>query len=153
MFTKRCSKNVFKPPFSIIYSFIFHLMLIFVVVSSSFSLKIIFLSLYVGLCKYFKNSFLLIIISIVFSFATHSLSISSLVLFLSPTGQSLGYGFVNYIRQEDADKAISTLNGLRLQNKTIKVICIISICKVCRFILIDTIKFAGFCCATLKRIN
>lgn len=37
------------------------------------------------------------------------------------TGQSLGYGFVNYHRQEDAEKAISTLNGLRLQNKTIKV--------------------------------
>jgi len=37
------------------------------------------------------------------------------------TGQSLGYGFVNYHRQEDATKAISTLNGLRLQNKTIKV--------------------------------
>jgi ELAV like protein 2/3/4 len=35
--------------------------------------------------------------------------------------QSLGYGFVNYVRPEDADKAISTLNGLRLQNKTIKV--------------------------------
>ena len=41
--------------------------------------------------------------------------------FLS-TGQSLGYGFVNYHRQEDATKAIQTLNGLRLQNKTIKVI-------------------------------
>ncbi|XP_014670348.1 PREDICTED: ELAV-like protein 3 isoform X2 [Priapulus caudatus] len=37
------------------------------------------------------------------------------------TGQSLGYGFVNYCRVEDAAKAISTLNGLRLQNKTIKV--------------------------------
>jgi hypothetical protein len=36
-------------------------------------------------------------------------------------GQSLGYGFVNYHRQEDATKAIQTLNGLRLQNKTIKV--------------------------------
>jgi len=36
-------------------------------------------------------------------------------------GQSLGYGFVNYIRSEDAEKAINTLNGLRLQNKTIKV--------------------------------
>merc|ERR1740123_2722705 len=36
-------------------------------------------------------------------------------------GQSLGYGFVNYHRAEDAMKAISTLNGLRLQNKTIKV--------------------------------
>ncbi|XP_041359060.1 ELAV-like protein 1-B isoform X5 [Gigantopelta aegis] len=38
-----------------------------------------------------------------------------------PTGQSLGYGFVNYKRADDADKAINTLNGLRLQNKTIKV--------------------------------
>ncbi|MFH4977737.1 hypothetical protein AB6A40_004446 [Gnathostoma spinigerum] len=37
------------------------------------------------------------------------------------SGQSLGYGFVNYVRQEDALKAVSTLNGLRLQNKTIKV--------------------------------
>merc|ERR1719443_2154084 len=37
------------------------------------------------------------------------------------TGQSLGYGFINYHRQEDASKAIQTLNGLRLQNKTIKV--------------------------------
>uniref|UniRef100_A0A1I7VX04 ELAV-like protein 2 n=1 Tax=Loa loa TaxID=7209 RepID=A0A1I7VX04_LOALO len=36
-------------------------------------------------------------------------------------GQSLGYGFVNYIRQEDAYKAVTSLNGLRLQNKTIKV--------------------------------
>jgi ELAV like protein 2/3/4 len=37
------------------------------------------------------------------------------------TGQSLGYGFVNYHRAEDAEKAINTLNGLLLQNKTIKV--------------------------------
>merc|ERR1719147_630113 len=37
------------------------------------------------------------------------------------TGQSLGYGFVNYHRIEDATKAIQTLNGLRLQNKTIMV--------------------------------
>lgn len=37
------------------------------------------------------------------------------------TGQSLGYGFVNYQRLEDASKAINTLNGLRLQNKQIKV--------------------------------
>ncbi|XP_018099264.1 ELAV-like protein 2 isoform X1 [Xenopus laevis] len=36
-------------------------------------------------------------------------------------GQSLGYGFVNYIDPKDAEKAISTLNGLRLQTKTIKV--------------------------------
>lgn len=38
-----------------------------------------------------------------------------------PTGQSLGYGFVNYKCVRDAEKAIHTLNGLRLQNKTIKV--------------------------------
>ncbi|CAF3519043.1 unnamed protein product [Rotaria sp. Silwood1] len=37
------------------------------------------------------------------------------------TGQSLGYGFVNFIRTEDAEKAVTTMNGLRLQNKTIKV--------------------------------
>ncbi|VDP09824.1 unnamed protein product [Soboliphyme baturini] len=34
---------------------------------------------------------------------------------------SLGYGFVNYVRAEDAQKAIDTLNGLRLQTKLIKV--------------------------------
>jgi ELAV like protein 2/3/4 len=37
------------------------------------------------------------------------------------TGQSLGYGFVNFIRTEDAEKAVKAMNGLRLQNKTIKV--------------------------------
>ncbi|XP_076051672.1 ELAV-like protein 1 isoform X11 [Oratosquilla oratoria] len=37
------------------------------------------------------------------------------------TGQSLGYGFVNYVRTDDAERAINQLNGLRLQNKTIKV--------------------------------
>lgn len=37
------------------------------------------------------------------------------------TSQSLGYGFVNYVKPEDAEKAINTLNGLRLQNKVIKV--------------------------------
>ncbi|XP_061525181.1 ELAV-like protein 2 isoform X7 [Phyllopteryx taeniolatus] len=37
------------------------------------------------------------------------------------TGQSLGYGFVNYVDAKDAEKAINTLNGLRLQTKTIKV--------------------------------
>ncbi|XP_077598092.1 ELAV-like protein 2 isoform X1 [Stigmatopora nigra] len=39
----------------------------------------------------------------------------------SVAGQSLGYGFVNYVDPKDAEKAISTLNGLRLQTKTIKV--------------------------------
>lgn len=37
------------------------------------------------------------------------------------TGQSLGYGFVNFLRMDDAEKAVQTMNGLRLQNKTIKV--------------------------------
>ena len=37
------------------------------------------------------------------------------------TGQSLGYGFVNFLRTDDAEKAVQTMNGLRLQNKTIKV--------------------------------
>lgn len=37
------------------------------------------------------------------------------------SGQSLGYAFVNFSKSEDADKAIVTLNGMRLQNKTIKV--------------------------------
>ncbi|XP_037935342.1 protein elav isoform X2 [Teleopsis dalmanni] len=36
-------------------------------------------------------------------------------------GQSLGYGFVNYVRPQDAEQAVNVLNGLRLQNKTIKV--------------------------------
>lgn len=38
-----------------------------------------------------------------------------------PAGQSLGYGFVNYVCQKDAEKAITAINGMRLQNKTIKV--------------------------------
>ena len=46
---------------------------------------------------------------------------SQLMNLSSLLGQSLGYGFVNYVRPEDAEKAITTLNGLRLQNKTIKV--------------------------------
>uniref|UniRef100_A0A3P8UGM0 ELAV-like protein n=1 Tax=Cynoglossus semilaevis TaxID=244447 RepID=A0A3P8UGM0_CYNSE len=37
------------------------------------------------------------------------------------TGHSLGYGFVNFVNHIDAERAISTLNGLRLQSKTIKV--------------------------------
>ena len=41
--------------------------------------------------------------------------------YISSAGQSLGYGFVNYKKADDAEKAINTLNGLRLQNKTIKV--------------------------------
>nr|XP_057930467.1 ELAV-like protein 1 [Doryrhamphus excisus] len=36
-------------------------------------------------------------------------------------GNSLGYGFVNFVNASDAERAISSLNGLRLQSKTIKV--------------------------------
>jgi ELAV like protein 2/3/4 len=38
------------------------------------------------------------------------------------TGQSLGYAFVNFVNQDDAEKAVNTLNSMRLQNKTIKVL-------------------------------
>lgn len=37
------------------------------------------------------------------------------------SGQSLGYGFVNYKNPDDAEKAIKTYNQLKLQNKVIKV--------------------------------
>nr|CAX73501.1 ELAV-like protein 2 [Schistosoma japonicum] len=37
------------------------------------------------------------------------------------TGQSLGYGFVNYVDASDAERAIRVLNKMKLQNKTIKV--------------------------------
>ncbi|KAL3319330.1 ELAV-like protein 2 [Cichlidogyrus casuarinus] len=37
------------------------------------------------------------------------------------TLQNLGYGFVKYMSAKDAEKALATLNGLRLQNKIIKV--------------------------------
>ncbi|VUZ42786.1 unnamed protein product [Hymenolepis diminuta] len=36
------------------------------------------------------------------------------------TGQSLGYGFVNYANASDAEKAIKHFNGMRLKNKKIK---------------------------------
>uniref|UniRef100_A0A0A9WFA6 ELAV-like protein 2 n=2 Tax=Lygus hesperus TaxID=30085 RepID=A0A0A9WFA6_LYGHE len=37
------------------------------------------------------------------------------------TGESLAYGFVNYRKKEDAEKAINNLNGLKLGPKVIKV--------------------------------
>lgn len=37
------------------------------------------------------------------------------------TGYSFGYGFVNYQRPEDAEKAIEKLNGMQLEHKRIKV--------------------------------
>lgn len=57
-------------------------------------------------------------------------------------GQSLGYGFVNYHRPEDAEKAINTLNGLRLQNKTIKVFKLfLGFCIVNLLYMLNTILF------------
>ncbi|KAK2149037.1 hypothetical protein LSH36_471g06036 [Paralvinella palmiformis] len=37
------------------------------------------------------------------------------------TGYSYGFGFVDFVKEEDALRAIQTLNGLQLQNKRIKV--------------------------------
>ena len=37
------------------------------------------------------------------------------------TGQSLGYGFVKYKTSEAAESAIAMYNGLRIQNKVLKV--------------------------------
>ena len=37
------------------------------------------------------------------------------------TGQSLCYGFVNFVNIEDADRAYKELNGVNIQNKQIKV--------------------------------
>jgi len=37
------------------------------------------------------------------------------------TGYSFGYGFVNYVKTQDATQAIATLNGKNIQNKQIKV--------------------------------
>ena len=54
------------------------------------------------------------------------------MIFSLEVGQSLGYGFVNYHRADDATKAIQTLNGLRLQNKTIKVSQLIQIMRLTR---------------------
>lgn len=41
--------------------------------------------------------------------------------FILQTGYSYGFGFVNYAKAEDAATAISTLNGLQVQNKRLKV--------------------------------
>ena len=37
------------------------------------------------------------------------------------TGYSSGFGFIDYERAQDADRAIQALNGLQVQHKTIKV--------------------------------
>lgn len=55
------------------------------------------------------------------------------------SGQSLGYGFVNYVDPNDADKAINTLNGLKLQTKTIKVSKTSSVCQTAYFWILDVV--------------
>lgn len=37
------------------------------------------------------------------------------------TGNSMGYAFVNYTKRDDAERAIKTFNGLKMQNKTLRV--------------------------------
>ena len=37
------------------------------------------------------------------------------------SGQSLGYGFVNFYSERDAERAVRAFNGYRLHNKQIKV--------------------------------
>ncbi|CAI6349820.1 unnamed protein product [Macrosiphum euphorbiae] len=37
------------------------------------------------------------------------------------TGYSFGFGFVNFVRPEDASKAIEVMNGLQVENKRLKV--------------------------------
>lgn len=66
------------------------------------------------------------------------------------TGQSLGYGFVNFLRMDDAEKAVQTMNGLRLQNKTIKVSSIHTETIITKLLIFI---FKGFICSSIIRIN
>ncbi|KRY10733.1 ELAV-like protein 1-A [Trichinella patagoniensis] len=61
--------------------------------------------------------FLLASVIILYLFSDYFVSKIS---FLS-VGQSLGYGFINYVNPESAAKAIERLNGLGLQSKKMKV--------------------------------
>lgn len=49
------------------------------------------------------------------------------------TYQSLSYGFVNYFNPSDAEQAVNKLNGLKLQNKTLKVSYARPSCQVTKF--------------------
>lgn len=60
-------------------------------------------------------------LQIFFNYTKFFLFFILLFSFFFSLGHSLGYGFVNYLNPNDAERAISTLNGLRLQSKTIKV--------------------------------
>lgn len=43
------------------------------------------------------------------------------VIMIIHSGQSLGYGFVNFYSERDADRSVRAFNGYRLHNKQIKV--------------------------------
>lgn len=83
-----------------------------------------------GVSQLFHDVFLLFffLLSVMWSrceaAVTHTVWLFYFVVFLCVSlGHSLGYGFVNFVNPSDAERAISTLNGLRLQSKTIKVKC------------------------------
>jgi len=75
----------------------------------------IYIYIYIYIYRFDKNNELACVLVV----RDYSLRID--VINCRRAGQSLGYGFVNYRSIDSARKAIDTLNGLRLQNKTIKV--------------------------------
>lgn len=83
----------------------------------------------------FENCTVTVFFGPIFIYQFHLFSLIMLMFVIA--GQSLGYGFVNYVDPKDAEKAINTLNGLRLQTKTIKVRhCLVAFRKtVCRLCL------------------
>lgn len=48
-------------------------------------------------------------------------SLLQIIFFLFQTGYSFGFGFVNFVRPEDASRAIEVMNGLQVENKRLKV--------------------------------
>ena len=81
----------------------------------SFGSRGMFLKIFFVYTFHFLSALFLLI----FQFCSFLFSLFSHML---PTGQSLGYGFVNFMKSADATKAVARLNGLRLVNKTLKVL-------------------------------
>lgn len=54
-------------------------------------------------------------------FAPHGEVLSARIITDAATGRSKGFGFVEMASDEDADKAVSSLNGTTLQERTINV--------------------------------
>lgn len=78
------------------------------------------------------------------------------LLILLLAGQSLGYGFINYRHADHARKAIYSFNGLRLQNKTIKVLfAVVDLVVDLREVLIfnPSRTFALFPCRSLTLVR